>query len=620
MSKDPAKGEVSGFDLPTLIISVMTLLVPVAILPAVLDNAFNAPKNLIIFTGVSLLLLVYFAEFFRGKAVRKSDTSSPMWVVILIFLNLLSFLYTENYYFTKIAALMNISCLILFFFVSFHIDEKKAFWILVVIAFSGVLVSISTYLQFAGKSVLFKWAAKEGAIMGTIGNSNYLGAYLLFPIFALAGLMFLSKGKWCFISPGFLIFVFGAFLCSRARASWLASGISIPLLFFLIKRIYNFSVLSYIKKRPKYVFGYGILILSLIVVLWSIAPQRFHSTMDIKRWTETRTLELRWKYWSASFWLFKQNPLFGTGLWSYRNMVYDAQAEINKKDPDFFKGYEEPKPRRVHNEYLEILNDGGLVAAGFLVIFFLVVMRHGWRIIRDEAIERQVRIVAATAFSSMAGIIIAAVFFFPFRVNSTLFMTALMMGIMEGLYIRRYGRLSKTEGQRLPFAYPAIFLITLVLAGVFWFGAFRPLRSEMEHLKYKKAMSYGNGKLAQEHILKALYFDPGNSLYHVYAARLYMPFVPEKFRKRKWIKPETNIVKAGHHLDRAVINFNGDLTAWSVHFSEGLLKFHMGSLLEARDAFEKSIYYNPEFKPAREKLKEVKEIFKKHDRITIKIR
>jgi O-antigen ligase len=619
MSKDPAKGEVSGFDLPTLIISVMTLLVPVAILPAVLDNAFNAPKNLIIFTGVSLLLLVYFAEFFRGKAVRKSDTSSPMWVVILIFLNLLSFIYTENYYFTKIAALMNISCLILFFFVSLHIDERKAFWIIVIVAFSGIIVSISTYLQFAGKSIFFKWAAAENAIMGTIGNSNYLGAYLLFPLFALSGLLFLLKGKLRFIPAGLLLFVFGAFLCSRARASWLA-GISIPLLFLQVSTIHNFSVVSYIKKRPRYVFGYGILIISLIVVLWSIAPQRFHSTMDIKRWTETRTLGLRWKYWSASFWLFKQSPLFGTGLWSYRNMVYDAQAEINKKDPDFFKGYEEPKPRRVHNEYLEILNDGGLVAAGFLLIFFFVVMRHGWRIIWDEAIEKQTRIIAATAFYAMVGIMIASWFFFPFRVNSTLFMTVLMMGIMEGIYIRRYGKLSKKETRRLPFAYPAIFFITLVLAGVFWFGTFRPLRSEMEHLKYKKAMSYGNGKLAQEHILKALYFDPGNSLYHVYAARLYMPMVPSKFREGKWIKPETSIVKAGHHLDRAIINFNGDLTAWSVHFSEGLLKFHMGSILEARDAFEKSIYYNPEFKPAREKLKEVQNLLEKHDRITIKIR
>jgi O-antigen ligase len=623
MSKDPAKGKVPGFDLSTLIIFIMTLLVPVAVLPNTLDNAFNTPKSLIIFTGVSLLLVIYFVEFFQGKAVIRSNTSSPIWIVILIFLNFLSFLYTDNYYFTKIAALMNISCLLFFFFVSLHIDESRAFWIIAVVAFSGILVSMSTYLQFTGKSVLFKWAIAEGSVMGTIGNSNYLGAYLLFPMFALAGLMFLLKGKLRFIAAGFLIFVFGAFLCSRARASWLASGISLPLLFFLVKRIHNFSVLSFIKKRPKHVLGYGILVLALVVVLWSVAPQRFHSTMDVKRWSETRTLGLRWKYWSASWWLFKQSPLFGTGLWSYRNMVYDAQAEINKKDPDFFKGYDEPKPRRVHNEYLEILNDGGLVAAGFLLIFFFVVMRHGWHVIRDEMVEKQARIVTATAFSAMVGIMIAAVFFFPFRVNSTMFMTVLMMGIMEGLYIRIYGRLSKTEGRRLPFAYPAVFLTSLVLAGILWFGAFRPFKGELEHLRYKKAMNYGNGKQALQYIQEAISLDPKNSLYHVYAAQLYSHMAYARTRngrRLEMIWPDIDFAKARYHLDRAIVNFNGDLTRWSAHFTDGLLKYRMGSILEAKDAFEKSIYYNPEFKPAHEKLKEVQDLLKKHDRITIKIR
>lgn len=621
MSKDPAKEGASGFDLPTLVIFALTFLVPIAVLPNTLDNAFNTPKSLIILAGVSLLLLIYFAKFFQGKPVPRSNTSAHLWVLILIFLNFLSFLYTDNYYFTKIAALMNISCLLFFFFVSLHIDEKKAFWILGVIALSGILVSVSTYLQFSGRSVLFKWAAKEGAIMGTIGNSNYLGAYLLFPLFALSGLLFLLKGKWRFIPAGLLIFVFGAFLCSRARASWLASGIALPFLFYLVKRIHNFSVRSYIRKSPKSVLGYGILLLSLVVVLWSVAPQRFHSMMKIKNWTETTSLKYRYlKYRRASWWLFKQSPLFGTGLWSYRNLVYDAQAEINKKDPDFFKGYDEPKPRRVHVEYMEILNDGGLVAAGFLLIFFLVVMRHGWRIIWDETIEKQARIVAATAFSAMVGIMIAAAFFFPFRVNSTLFMTALIMGIMEGIYMRRYGLLSKTEGRSFPFAYPAVFLITLVLAGVFWFGGLRPFKGELEHLKYKKAMNYGNGKQAQQHIRKAILFDPKNSLYHIYAAQLYGGGMRTKGGRPMPIKPEIDLAKARYHLDRAIVNFNGDLTAWSAHFTDGLLKYRMGSILEARDAFEKSIYYNPEFKPAHDKLKEVQNILQKHDRITIKIR
>jgi len=138
-------------------------------------------------------------------------------------------------------------------------------------------------------------------------------------------------------------------------------------------------------------------------------------------------------------------------------------------------------------------------------------------------------------------------------------------------------------------------------------------------------LGYGKGKQAQQYIRKAIAFDPENSLYHVYAAQLYSGMgTPKKYRGRnkirKWIKPEMDLPRARYHLQRSIVNFNGDLTRWSAHFTDGLLKYRTGSIFEAEKAFEKAIYYNPEFKPAYKKLKEVRNIIKKHDRITIKIR
>jgi hypothetical protein len=46
----------------------------------------------------------------------------------------------------------------------------------------------------------------------------------------------------------------------------------------------------------------------------------------------------------------------------------------------------------------------------------------------------------------------------------------------------------------------------------------------------------------------------------------------------------------------------------------------MGSLFEARDAFQKALYYHPHFLPARKKLEEVSKVFKDHDKITIKLK
>jgi len=180
---------------------------------------------------------------------------------------------------------------------------------------------------------------------------------------------------------------------------------------------------------------HGVSILVLLGLLWALAPQRFHAMMELRNVADSASFILRTqKYFHASWWLFKESPVFGTGLWSYRNLVYDAQAEIERVDGDFFKGYAEPKPRRVHNEYLETLNDGGLLAALVLLIFFMAVMKHGLETMRKEAIPLQDRIVVGAAFWSLVAIMANALFFFPFRLNSTLFMTVLMMGITEGLY------------------------------------------------------------------------------------------------------------------------------------------------------------------------------------------
>jgi tetratricopeptide (TPR) repeat protein len=68
--------------------------------------------------------------------------------------------------------------------------------------------------------------------------------------------------------------------------------------------------------------------------------------------------------------------------------------------------------------------------------------------------------------------------------------------------------------------------------------------------------------------------------------------------------------KAGEFFDRAIADFNGDVSKWSVYFFKGALEFNRGNLLQAREKFEKSLYYNPKFLLARNELKEVEKMLK----------
>jgi len=590
-----------------IIILALTFLIPVLVAPFLLDNIFNLPKTLLIFLGAFIMIAIYCVRFVLGDQVRYPKTTTPVWLILIVLLNFISFFYTQNYYYTKVAVLMNICALAIFYFTSLYVDTKKSIWILSVIALSGIIVSLVAVLQFTDSPMLFRWLKTGAKTTGTIGNSNYLGAYLLFPLISMAGLIFLLKGIYRPITAALSILVFIALLFAKARASWLGLFIALPVLLILIKMIYRFSVLEYIKLNPRRVFISIVITISVIAILSAAMPERFYPEMKEKG-LRISTFTQRLQFFHASLELLKENPIFGTGLWSYRNCVYRAQAKIIESNPDYFKGADRPnKPKRAHNEYLEALNDGGLLAAAILLIFFLIVMGHGLKVIRDQETDTQTRVVASIAFSALIAIIIDAFFFFPFRINTTLFLTALTLGLLEGIYANRYKLISKSQGKELPFSPALVCLIIFMLVSVLWFRGYRPLKAEMEHFEFKKALFQKDVKKAETHILNSISYDPGNTRYHIYAGMMYI----NNFR---------NYPKAGELIEESLINFIGDNTLWGVYYTKGLVKFQTGSLFQAREAFQKSLYYNPIYEPSLQKLAELEKIFKKHDKICIQLK
>ncbi len=591
-----------------VIASILTFFVPVLVLPYVLDNAFNTPKTVLMQLGVCLMAAVYSIQLFRGKEVSITRSAVPKLILLVILLNFFSFFYTKNDYYTNVAVTMHVTSLLFMYFLSLHLSGRTAFWLLVLTALSGVLVSIETWFEFYDKSILFQWMTPGSMVIGTIGNSNYLGAYLLFPLLAFTALIFLLKGKLRGVAGALWIFVFAALLFSRARAAWVGVAASVPGFVFSVMKIHGFSLKAYLRSRARHAVIYGVSALVLIGFLWALAPQRFHTMMGFSNVTNPTSFILRTqKYFQAAWWLFKESPLFGTGLWSYRNLVYDAQAEIERVKGDFFKGYAEPKPRRVHNEYLETLNDGGLLAGLVLLIFVGVVLKHGLAVIRKEDVPLQERIIASAAFYSLVGVLVTALFFFPFRLNSTLFMTVLMMGITEGLYLRHMGLIEKLRPSLPGPRYALLSVVLLFLIAWLYYSGYKPFKGEQEHLGYKKAMATGLFKEAEKSIVKALEYDPDNTLYCLYAAQLYMG-------------PAKDLAKARDMLERAVHLFNGDATKWSLYYLKGQLAFQTGAIMEAKAALEKSLQYNPLYTEAKEKLDEVNKVIKEHDKVMIKFR
>ncbi len=332
----------------TIVIFALVFLVPIVVLPRYIENSFNTPKCLIIFAGAAILLITYLCQSAFGK--RKTPTLSKSLIAIIgmVFaVNCFSFLYTANPYYTRHAVSLHLACVVIMLgaAMSFH-DVVAVLRLHKVVAITGLIVSMEAWLQFFNVFFIMPWMTPGMMVTSTIGNSNYLGAYLLFPLFSTATLFF-HANRWLYRGTYAILFwfVFCAFLFSRARASWMAFGFAFPIFTWVAWRFTSLRM-----PKVKEALAVSLLLIAIGWHTWNALPDRFHHMMIPRQVFQTDTLALRVKkYMTVGFRLFLENPLYGIGIWGYRNQVYQAQGEINQAaGGKWFDDYPEPKPREMH--------------------------------------------------------------------------------------------------------------------------------------------------------------------------------------------------------------------------------------------------------------------------------
>ena len=381
----------------TWIITILAMAVPLFVWPGA-RTIFNHPKSLLMVSGISLAVFLYL----RNPS-RKLDETTHWLMGLLIALNVASFFYTRNPYYTKQAVILNLTCLAAFYLTALYGDAKRIFQAFVA---AGVIVSVVAILQMFWIDVFPAWFSFKRRITSTIGNANYVGCFLLFPIFAALGLIRGKRSKLSYVALALFLFVLALI---RVRSA--AFGLGIGLITWMLYQGFRIPW-----KRLGMVL---IPCLVLLPALLLIKPIR--DRVEPEAWLRVTSLQYRVKYWQASWHLIKQAPFLGHGLWAYRKTVYDAQAQIQQKDPTYFDGYRKPQPRRAHNDYLETVNDGGVLLLAACGLFIFWTFR-----------QRKSGPLESAAFACFIAVLASAVFFFPFRLNTTMFSSALMLGILRG--------------------------------------------------------------------------------------------------------------------------------------------------------------------------------------------
>ena len=182
-----------------------------------------------------------------------------------------------------------------------------------------------------------------------------------------------------FITFGLLFFVL---VCNGSRGAWVAVAIS--LIFIVL-----FS------KRKKYIF-FSFLI---AVVILLIMPQNYQQRMKgILNPSAQKSYIVRKELSGSAIRIFKDYPIFGIGPGMYEKLLYEY-APVG--------GYSEGNNFHVHNTYLEVLCEMGIVGLLAFLWIFVVFFKNVFRPIRLCRDRNSQVIQIGLAGSILAGLIFA---------------------------------------------------------------------------------------------------------------------------------------------------------------------------------------------------------------------
>ncbi|MGD9588993.1 MAG: O-antigen ligase family protein [Pyrinomonadaceae bacterium] len=126
----------------------------------------------------------------------------------------------------------------------------------------------------------------------------------------------------------------------------------------------------------------------------------------------------RLHFWSVAWKIFADNPVIGAGYEAFAVAFtrYDTWNGIFRVE-------------QAHNDYLQMLADGGVLAFACVIVFVYLVIKNGMAA-RTSASNPLMRSIAVGALAGSFGIIVHSLFDFPLRTPSNAYFVLLLAAIL----------------------------------------------------------------------------------------------------------------------------------------------------------------------------------------------
>ena len=244
--------------------------------------------------------------------------------------------------------------------------------LLVAVMTAGVLESLYGMFEFfSGHRHILHFPAETlvSSVTGTFINRNYFAGYLLMVIPLSVGFLFSREanrtgryrgwrhwlssldGKTLLIGFSVMVMIVGL-LFSASRMG-------------IVSLLLSFSLISLFSRNPwkERTFSRGSILILGLAILWA-AWIGLDAVID-RFFTASEGLEGRWAFWVNTFQIFKDFPMFGSGLGTFIQ-VFPMYRSIH------IQGL----VSHAENDFLQLASEVGVIGLGLLlVLFFYLFMK-----------------------------------------------------------------------------------------------------------------------------------------------------------------------------------------------------------------------------------------------------
>jgi len=431
---------ITTHDLVKALICVLVASVP-AIYSTGFESAFTMPKLTLVRVVTLLIVGIWGIQILaQGKLTYRR---SPMnkWIVmyglVLVLTTLTSTYFWTSFFgdgsrFLGLFSFLNLLFLMVVV-IQFFGDKKEILRYVRISVWMAVALSIYGLLQFKG------WVGAEGwshdptvRVFGTMGHSNHFGAYLVFHVMLLIGLLLRSK-KWehrllCGLG---LLPMLATIVATASRGAFLA------LLFASMVFMGGVVIRGWhwIKKNKKPILG----ILGTSILLIGIFHNAILYRLENLNLTQRTIASIesiqggqvpdRISWWFSAFEMIKDAPILGHGLATFHD-IYNLYRRADYRVPGDIQ--DTFTPETAHMEYLDIAATQGLL--GLLVYLgmvgcWMLLLR---KVIRSEKTLFRTKVLALSFLA--AGLAYFTQALLSFGLIGTLLPLYVLMGMSVVLY------------------------------------------------------------------------------------------------------------------------------------------------------------------------------------------